>query len=386
MSIYNYIYFSILLMKKTISLILVFIFFSCSKNKETDSIIVPSLEEEFYKGMDLSFQSELENYPLVYKDENNKPISILPYVKSKGCNLVRIKIWHTPANGQNTLAQVKAYALKVKQNNMKFMLDFHYSDTWADPSHQSPPIAWQNLTQIEVKNQIYLYTKDVLTQLKNQGTIPDFVQIGNETDSGFLWNYGKVWDTFDNNWGNYSDLIKKGIEAVREINGDKTKVILHNSSVENSLYFFDKLQPYNLDFNVIGLSYYPQFQTKDLNLVQTKLNTLSSRFNKEIMLVEVAYPFTLGYNDNSNNFIGQSNQIIPEYPATPQGQKDYLLRLTSILKSIPNDKGIGFVYWAPDWVAFSGNNATSTTGSSWENQCLWDFNLKSLPAFEAFKQ
>ncbi|WP_310554509.1 glycosyl hydrolase 53 family protein [Flavobacterium sp.] len=200
----------------------------------------------------------------------------------------------------------------------------------------------------------------------------------------FFWNYGRVWNEFNSNWGNYVALIKKGVEAVREVNGDKTKIILHNSSVENSIYFFDKLQPYTIDYDVIGLSYYPQFQTKDLNVVQTKLNTLASKFNKEIMLVEVSYPFTLRYNDNLNNYIGQLDEIIPDYPATSKGQKEYLMKIVSIIKKIPNNKGIGFVYWAPDWVSFPGNTATSTTGSSWENHCLWDFNFKSLPAFEVY--
>jgi arabinogalactan endo-1,4-beta-galactosidase len=372
-------------MKRTIFLLGLISIFSCSKKDQIEATTAMDAPNEFFRGMDLSFQSELENYSIPYQDENNNAISVLPFVKSKGCNLVRIKIWHTPTNGQNTLAKVKNFALKIKQHNMKFMLDFHYSDTWADPANQTPPLAWQNLTQNQLKDQVYLYTKDVLQQLKNQGTVPDLVQIGNETDSGFLWDYGKVWNTFDNNWENYANLIKKGVEAVREINGNQTKIMLHHSNVENAIYFFDRLKAYNIDFDLIGLSYYPQFHTKDLTLVQTKLNTLASTFNKQIMLVEVAYPFTLNYNDNLNNFIGQSNQIIADYPATPQGQKDYLLKLLSMVKKIPNNKGIGLVYWAPDWVAFSGNAATSMTGSSWENQCLWDFNFKALPAFEVFK-
>ncbi len=103
------------------------------------------------------------------------------------------------------------------------------------------------------------------------------------------------------------------------------------------------------------------------------------------MIVEVAYPFTLGYNDSLNNYVGSADQIIPNYPPTPQGQKDFMLKMITIIKNIPNNKGIGFVYWAPDWVSFLGNNATSTNGSSWENQCIWDFNNKALPVFDIFQ-
>jgi len=357
----------------------------CSDSEETPYVPTPApTPSAYFKGMDLSFQSELESYDPVYKTNGGTPVDLLEFVNVSGVNLVRLKLWHTSENGQNTLNQVLAYALKIKQNNMKFMLDIHYSDTWADPGHQTPPAAWDGLTQAQVQTEVYDYTKDVLTAFKNQGTMPDFVQIGNETDSGFLWDYGKVWDDFADNWPNYAALVSKGIEAVRFVNGDETKIVLHHSKVENAVYFFNELAPFNLDFDVIGLSYYPQFQTKDLTVVQTKLNQLAATFDKEIMIVEVAYPFTLGWDDSLNNFIGSADQIIPAYPATPDGQRNFLNQIDAVMRSIPNNKGIGWIYWAPDWVAFDGNEATTTGGSSWENQALWDFDHKALPAMEAF--
>ncbi len=160
--------------------------------------------------------------------------------------------------------------------------------------------------------------------------------------------------------------------------------MLHHSSVENAIYFFTELEPFNLDFDMIGLSYYPQFHLKDLNLVQIKLNELATTFNKDILMVEVAYPFTFDWDDNSTNFIGDTSQILTEFPATPQGQKDYFEWLIQAIKKIPNNKGKGFCYWAPDWVAFSGNETTSTNGSAWENQCMFDFDHKALPVFDVF--
>jgi arabinogalactan endo-1,4-beta-galactosidase len=358
---------------------------SCNSNQEEENNFPLPVEKTFYKGMDLSFQMELESYNLPYKDKNNNLVQVLPFVKQNGCNLVRLKIWHSPLDGQNTLAKVKAYALKIKAQQLDFLLDFHYSDYWADPSNQTPPVAWQNLTQEQIRQELYLYTKNVLTELKNQGTMPKMVQIGNETDSGFIWDYGKVWNQFNNNWNNLAQLYVKAIQAVREVGGNDTKIMLHHSSVENSIYYFNELVTYNLDYDIIGVSYYPQFQIKDLNLVQTKLNALASTFQKDIFLVEIAYPFSLGFNDNSTNFIGFANQILPQYPATQNGQKEFMLKMISVVKNIPNERGIGFCYWAPDWVAFSGNQNTSTNGSSWENQCLWDFDLKALPAFEVFE-
>lgn len=268
---------------------------------------------------------------------------------------------------------------------MDFLLDFHYSDYWADPGTQTPPLAWQNMTNEEVRIAIYEYTRNVVTQLKNQNTLPNIIQIGNETDSGFLWNYGKVWDDFSNNWNNYTLLVNEAIRAIKEVDTEDTvKIMLHHSSVENAIYFFNELDAFSIDFDIIGLSYYPQFQIKDLNLVQTKLNELATTFEKDILMVEVAYPFTLDWNDNYTNYIGSDDQILTEFPATPQGQKAYFEWLITAIKSIPNDKGIGFCYWAPDWVAFSGNENTSTTGSSWENQCMFDFSLNALPVFDTY--
>ncbi len=354
---------------------------SCSSNDDSND----ATSNQLYKGMDLSFQSELENYDLNYKDEDGNSVELLDFVRSKGTNLVRLKLWHTPQDGQNGLEDVKTYAQKIKARNMDFLLDFHYSDYWADPGTQTPPVAWQNMNIDQLKVAIYNYTKDVVQQLKAQNTLPDIIQIGNETDSGFLWDFGRVWGNFSNNWDNYTDLVSEAIRAVRDVDTEgKTRIMLHHSSVENAIFFFNELEPYNIDFDIIGLSYYPQFQTKDLDLVASKLNELANNFDKDILMVEVAYPFTLQWNDNLTNYIGSSDQILDEFSPTPQGQKAYFEWLIQTIKNIPNNHGIGFCYWAPDWVAFDGNEATSTNGTSWENQCLFDFDLKALPALETF--
>ena len=364
-------------------------FTCCSDNDVNNESgnTTPPEEELFYRGMDLSFQSELQDYNIDYKDENGNSIELLGFLKSKGVNLVRLKLWHTPQDGENGIGDVKGYALKVKQQNMDFLLNFHYSDYWADPSSQTPPLAWQNMTFVQIKVAIYEYTKNVLQELKNQNTLPEIVQIGNETNSGFLWDYGRVWGAFSNNWSNYAQLVEEAIRAIKEVDENNAiKIMLHHSEVENAIFFFNEIESFNLDFDIIGLSYYPQFHTQDLQLVEFKLSELVSNFNKDILMVEVAYPFTLAWNDNQTNFIGSLDQTLTEFPPTAQGQRAYLQWLKNTVDNIPNNKGIGFCYWAPDWVAFPGNENTSTQGSSWENQSLFDFDLKALPALDVFNQ
>lgn len=376
------------IMKYSIHVLFLFIVLvSCQSSDETqDTTVDPENNSLFYKGMDLSFQSELENYNLNYKDSSGNPIDLLDFVSSQGVNLIRLRLWHTPENGQNSLHDVKTYALRAKNKNMDWLLDMHYSDFWADPATQTPPSAWAGMTFLEVRDAVYNYTRSVVQELNNANALPKIIQIGNETDSGFLWDYGRVWDDFSDNWENYSILVNEAIRAIREVdtNGN-IKIMLHHSSVENAIYFFDELNDFNLNFDIIGLSYYPQFQTRNLNLIQQKISELATRFNKDIMIAETAYPFTLDWNDNTTNFIGDNSQILQEFPPTPNGQKLYLDWLAQTIKNIPNEHGLGFCYWAPDWVAFSGNESTSTGGSSWENQCTFDFDHKALPIFNAFK-
>lgn len=159
---------------------------------EDPDVTVPEPTSVFYTGMDLSFQSELESYDVNYRSENGTVVDLLDFVSNNGNNLVRLKLWHTPIDGQNSLTDVKNYAQRIKANGMAFLLNFHYSDYWADPGTQTPPAAWQNMTDEELRIAIYEYTKDVVTQLKAQNTLPEIIQIGNETDSGFLWDYGRV--------------------------------------------------------------------------------------------------------------------------------------------------------------------------------------------------
>ena len=160
----------------------------------------------------------------------------------------------------------------------------------------------------------------------------------------------------------------------------KYKIRLVDEIYDKADYFYSQLT--NLDYDIIGISYYPLWHGKSLDTLQTQLLSLSSKFNKPILIAETAYPFTFGWNDWTNNIIGDSSQILPQFSASVQGQKDYLNKIKDVISNTP--KGIGFAYWGAEFISFKGSEAKN--GSSWENQALWDFNNKALPAMSVFNE
>ncbi len=320
------------------------------------------------KAADGSFIPEIRSSSITAKNLAGLPEDMLTTLKNEGFNTIRLRLWKDPATAQGSFAEVKTFAQEIKSKGMKVWLTVHYSDTWADPGTQTKPNAWAAATYAQLKDSVYVYTKKIMAEIN-----PDFIQIGNEINAGLLWPEGK-----SNNLSQMKELIGQGIRAVRE-QSTQTKIMLHNAGVDNAAFFFSNMG--TLDFDIMALSYYPIWHGKDLTAVQSTLNALGTQFNKEIVIAETAYPFTLGWNDYTNNIIGLTSQILPEFPASEQGQQDFLTRIKTIV--VNSNKGIGVCYWGAEWVAYKG--PLSTNCSSWENQALWDFNFKALPAISAFK-
>ena len=348
--------------------------FSCSENGDSTSLIKPMaratkpiLVKGLIKSADVSFLPLIEGEGTVYK-HNNLPEDPLLTLKKAGCNTVRIRLWKNPSDGHSGLTEVKALALRARQKGMKIWLTVHYSDTWADPGNQTKPAEWTNLSFADLKTAVATYTATVLNEIH-----PDIYQVGNETNDGFLFPQGKL----SVNESQYLQLIQAAITVIRT-QSPATKIMLHYAGITGSDWFFAKV--HNIDYDYIGLSYYPVWHGQNLDLLQTTINTLSQVHHKKVLIAETAYPFTLGWNDWTNNIVGQSNQLIPAYPATNAGQKSFVLAIRVLLENSNN--GIGFSYWGGEWVAFRGTQATN--GSTFENQALWDFNLNALPVMDAF--
>jgi arabinogalactan endo-1,4-beta-galactosidase len=341
----------------------------------------------FIKGADVSSLPQIEDNGGVYK-ENGIQKDALFIFKNHGINYARLRIWHTPADGYCGLIKTLQLAQRIKNADLKLLLDIHYSDTWADPIHQTKPSAWQSLGFEELKDSVYQYTFDVIMALKNQNTLPDMVQLGNEIICGMLWDDGRVCDPFNTTqqWMQLAELLNEGIQGVNDgiDPGDSVKIMIHidrGGDNGGARWFYDNLVAQNVNFDIIGLSFYPWWHGT-LTDLQNNLNDLAGRYNKDIIVVETAYPWTLEWNDNTNNIVGDSTQLLSGYPATVEGQKNFLSDIITIIKNAPDAKGKGLFYWEPDWIS------APSFGSPWENLALFDFDgnvLNSISVFDSIE-
>ncbi len=364
-------------------IILLLVLFTTCHKKEVilppNPAPVPVGIDSFIRGVDLSFTPEIRSAGTIFK-YNNVANNILSILKNRGINTVRLRLWYSPASGHSNLQEVVSFATEITNIGLSVYLDIHYSDTWADPGNQTKPAAWQSLSFAHLKDSVYSYTKRVVQACADAGAKPAIVQIGNETNSGFLWNEGKVGGSYNVNWPNYAALLKSGIQAVKDVDPG-IKTMIHFAGTSGADWFFSNLQSQAVNYDYIGLSYYPVWHGKDLDILKQDLTALVNTYNKPLIIAETAYPFTLGWNDYTNNTIGLADQIIPAYAASLSGQANFIAALIKKIRSLPNSKGAGICYWAPDWVAFRG--PTATNGSSGENLALFDFNNNAVPALDS---
>ena len=368
-------------MKKTSVLLIIFLllFLACSTNKNSNNPIVETPLPEtisFYYGADLSYVNEMIDCGAIYKDSNE--ITKDPYIifKEAGANLVRLRLWHNPTwTNYSNYNDVKLAIQRAKAQGMKILLDFHYSDTWADPGKQEIPVAWL----LEINNNValgellYNYTYETLNNLSSENLLPDIVQVGNEINPMILQEGDLEWPI---DWNRNSYLINKGIQAVRDVSlstGKNLEVMLHIAQPENGVWWFEQATQNGVtDFDWIGLSYSSLWSTYTLSNVSEPIGTLINTYNKRLMIVETAYPFTLDNADAANNILG-NDAIISGYPATQQGQLEYLNQLQSIIE---NAGGEGLIYWEPAWVSTNCSTLWAQ-GSHWDNATLFDHNYKA---------
>jgi arabinogalactan endo-1,4-beta-galactosidase len=373
-------------MKQAAIIIAAFLLFSCrgnennTENNPSDTSWVSYSASRFVMGADLSYINQIEDHGGVYKDSGlvEDPYEIF---RQHGCNVVRLRLFHTPtwtkelygAEGTqmyNDFEDVRKSIQRAKNAGMQVCLDFHYSDSWADPSKQVVPKVWESLDLATLHDSLYNYTYKILHKLGAAGLMPEYVQTGNEINPGFLLQQGNRWN---GNETNMIYLINSAIKAVRDAgveNVIKPKIIIHIAQPENVDSWFDGLAAKGLtDYDIIGISYYYMWSTVALSYIKTSVAMIRIKYGKDVMIMETAYPWTTSNADNYSNII-ETNKILPSYPATPEGQFEYLKTLT---QQIIDGGGKGIFYWEPAWIT-SGMKDSWGTGSSWDCNTLFDFN------------
>lgn len=347
----------------------VFIFFSCSKN-DLDYTNPENTDTNFVSAVDISSYPEIQNTNPKFYDNDGNEKQFLTILKESGINTIRLRMWVNPENNHSGYNEVKQLSQSLKSIGFKTWLTIHYSDTWADPGQQKTPEIWTGIPFSNLRDSVYSYTKKIVQNLN-----PDYIQIGNEINSGFLHPNGNLID----NYNQFIELMGAGISAVRE-NSSKSKIIIHFAGIENSGWFFNQIN--TLDYDIIGLSYYPIWHGKSIKNLKSVMQNLSIIHNKKVVVAETAYPFTLDWNDWTNNIVGLENQLIlPDFPASKIGQQNFVNTIKKLVKEL--EKGIGFCYWGGELISWKGDQATDA--SPWENQALFDFNNKALPVLNEFE-
>ena len=334
--------------------------------------MITQAQEPLYVGGDISLLPKYEEAGVVYKDKEGQTVSdVLAFFRQQGQNAMRVRLFVSPDGSDKAVCQdldyVKALGKRIKDAGLKLMLDFHYSDTWADPAKQWTPAAWQDLNNDQLQDKIYEYTKDCLQQMKAAGAEPDFIQTGNEISYGMLW--GKSGTTANrcytnssgSNWTRFLSLLKKAGQACRE-ECPQARIIIHSERVPKPdvlTDFFDRMKAGGIDYDIIGLSYYPAFHGS-LSTLETALTALERKqYGKDMMIVETGYSYAWALG-------GTEYDYTKTYPYSEEGQRQFTADLVAKLKSHPGVKGL-FWWWPED-------NGNKQVTNNWWNAALYDHN------------
>ncbi|MBN2116738.1 MAG: arabinogalactan endo-1,4-beta-galactosidase [Anaerolineales bacterium] len=336
------------------------------------------------RGADISSLKKSEDKGGVYAYEDGRQADALEILCDHGLNYARIRVWVNSPDGYHGKSQILEMAKRLKQREIRLLVDFHYADSWADPGKQPKPAAWQDLDFDGLKQVVYDHTYDVCNALKEQGTPPDMVQIGNEITNGMLWPDGKNDKSFDN----LAALLKEGHRAARDCSPETRVMLQLDNGCRNEMYhgWFDSIIERAVPFDLIGLSYYSYWHGTLADL-QSNLNDIAVRYNKDLIIVETAYPFAPGKPENKGDLI--PIEEYPGYPFSPEGQRRMLGDIMDIVRLVPNRRGLGVMWWEATWTGVPGNGwdpSDPTSPNNWENQALFDFDQRALPAMDLFNQ
>jgi arabinogalactan endo-1,4-beta-galactosidase len=331
---------------------------------------------EFLVGVDASHLRFFEDRGVVYR-EGGRVEDALAILRRRGISWVRLRLFTSstaeaqadPYNRINNLDYAVPLAVRVKRAGLQFLLDFHYSDTWADPGKQTRPAQWAGLTFADLEQRMAGYSSNAVAAFKAAGATPDAVQVGNEITGGLLWPEGRVGGAYEQptQWAQLGRLIRAAVRGIRAAAGDPSpKVMIHidrGGDWAGTQWYFDNLLRQPVEFDFIGLSYYPFFHG-DLGALRTCLDRAAVRYGKPMVVVETAFPWT-----NSAALVG--------LPATPEGQSRYVIELAKVVRGARGGLGRGIFWWGTEYQRVGG---VPTAG--FENRSFFDTAGEVLPAAE----
>lgn len=374
---------------------------------------VDGMNEDFIKGVDVSSIISLEESGVKFYNFEGKEQDIFTTLKEAGVNYTRIRVWNNPydsegngyGGGNNDLTKAIEIGKRATENGMKVLIDFHYSDFWADPAKQQAPKAWENLSFEEKKSEVYTYTKESLQTLLNAGIDIGMVQVGNETTGGFIG---------ETDWTKMSQLFNEGSRAIRDLDSE-ILIALHFTNPEKAgsyQFIAETLDKNQVDYDVFASSYYP-FWHGTLDNLTTVLKHVADTYGKKVMVAETSYTYTKEDGDGHENTAPKDSGQTLNYPITVQGQAT---AVRDVIEAVANvgDAGLGVFYWEPAWLPVGPANKLENNKELWErygsgwatsfaaeydpedaghwyggsavdNQALFDFNGKPLASLNVFK-
>lgn len=349
--------------------------------------VLPAAAQQKMLGADLSMLPVYEEAGTVYRDAEGNEIQLLKWLKKQGWNSVRVRLFVNPDSAQQRhrdegvcqdIEMVKRFGRQIRKAGLSLMLDFHYSDTWADPGKQHIPSAWKDCTLPQMADSVYAHTKSSLQQMVKAGATPQLIQVGNEITFGMLWPMARVGSSKHNHWHQLALLLKQGVRACREV-CPKARIILHTERAydrKTTFRFYDKMKELGVDYDIIGLSYYPIWH-KSVPFFGESLDLITERYpDKPVMVVETA-----GYYSHENDrWCKDPDKYSDIYPISPEGQRRFVEELVSELHRHPNVTGL---YW---WFA-EENESGRKVVDTWLNRGLFDNKTgRALPAMQEFNR
>lgn len=355
-------------------------------------------KDSFVIGADISLASAIAEAGGRYRDSSGAEAPICKILSASGVNAVRLRLFHdytsptgTPCGRLDT-ARVIAMIREAKAYSLQVILDLHYSDSWADPGHQSVPYAWKDFSFEEVKNAVYDYTAEVLHAIRDEGLSVDFLQIGNEINNGFLFPHGQIdWNDREASFDRLAALLLQGSRAAREV-FPECKIILHTANglyrwVDGKewgsagLFFYQELEKRGVDYDIAGASFYVFEDDTPVSCISEIIDLYTDAIHKPVMIMETSYAYTYEWNDLTSN-IFYTDKALPGYPVTFQGQTDLLLDIIEETASAKDCGGIGVCWWGGEWIP----NTDKDMRTSWANQALFTYEGIATPTLSAFQK